>query len=315
MPKRHNTPQTISIMTRINQLTQKLALAPERASQITLTMYIQEAFIVRLIASPYWEALTLGGSQRLYRRDILQGLIGARPTQDIDFRCQLENNPAVLLEMVRQITSLPAEDGVAFDASIQLKPILEQTGHPGMQVRVDGFVGVARATLWCDLAFGTPLVPGQETLLFPRLLHPDESLAVHSYPLEAVLAGKLAALLKHGNQDSRCKDAYDIWFLAQRLDFIGATLRAALEAACTYQGVPLDPDAEAFASPAFLTDAHQLSLWDQFARRIGTRGEVPAFAVAMEMVRRLYGPVLRGEVGGKLWDHRVLRWGEPQAQP
>lgn len=315
MPKRSNTPQAVGIMTKINQLTKQLALTPATASQLVLTLYIQEAFLVRLVASPFAQDLVLGGSQRLFRRDVLRGLLGARPSRDIDFRCQITNDPVQLHALLEAILSIPVEDGVAFDSAIQLTPILAQIGQKGMQARVDGYVGVARATLWCDFSFGSPLVPGQETLLLPKLLRPNETLLVNCYPLETVLAGKIAALLEHGNQDSRSKDAYDIWFLAQRLDFLGNALRAALEAICAYQGLPLDPEAEAFVSPTFLTDAHQLALWDQFARKIGTRGELPPFATAMEMVHRLYGPVLRGEVGGKLWDHRVLRWGEPLAQP
>jgi predicted nucleotidyltransferase component of viral defense system len=49
---------------------------------------------------------------------------------------------------------------------------------------------------------------------------------LHAYTKESVVAEKFEAMVKLGVANSRMKDFYDLWELAQRLEFESATLAA-----------------------------------------------------------------------------------------
>ena len=76
---------------------------------------------------------------------------------------------------------------------------------------------------------GDAIVPEPEELEFPTLLKfPAPKL--NAYPKESVVAEKFEAIVKLAMANSRMKDFYDLWVLAQRFQFESATLAAAIQA-------------------------------------------------------------------------------------
>jgi hypothetical protein len=52
---------------------------------------------------------------------------------------------------------------------------------------------------------------------------------LHAYSKESALAEKFEAMVKLGVANSRMKDFYDLWVLAQRFEFESGTLAAAIQ--------------------------------------------------------------------------------------
>jgi len=50
---------------------------------------------------------------------------------------------------------------------------------------------------------------------------------LHAYPIYTVVAEKFEAVVKLGIANTRMKDFYDLWLLAQRFEFNGDLLRHA----------------------------------------------------------------------------------------
>ncbi len=298
-----------SILDRLNTLARKMGLPKDSATQTMLVFYLQEGFFARLRQSPYREQFLLGGGLLLYR--IALGPQVARQTQDADLLCRLERNPTVLLAALHAITQLPAPDGIRFDSQIGLSPIETAGPEGGYRARIQGAVGAARAILWLDLAWEPVTVPPQEVAL-PTLLNPAVSVPILGCAVEAILADKIASMLKRGQRNSRSKDYYDVWLLARTRDFEGETLETALRATCAWQSTAFDAAAEVFSAVDFPTNAHQLRLWQKFITEVGLEARAPTFAEAIHAVRALYGPVLRGEVQRHTWNHASQRWRAPR---
>jgi len=53
---------------------------------------------------------------------------------------------------------------------------------------------------------------------------------LNAYPKESVVAEKFEAIVKLGMANSRMKDFYDLWVLAQRFQFESGALAAAIQA-------------------------------------------------------------------------------------
>ena len=73
-----------------------------------------------------------------------------------------------------------------------------------------------------DIGFGDAVTPEPERIEYPTLLEFPAPL-LHVYPHDTVVAEKYQALVNLAMANSRMKDFYDLWVMASRFDFEGAT--------------------------------------------------------------------------------------------
>ena len=78
-----------------------------------------------------------------------------------------------------------------------------------------------------DIGFGDAVYPEPELVSFPVLL-PMEAPLIRAYPREASIAEKFHAMVMLDIRNSRMKDFYDIWFMANTWTFDMASLRNAI---------------------------------------------------------------------------------------
>ena len=118
---------------------------------------------------------------------------------------------------------------------------------------------------------------------FPALLDaPPPVLRV--YPRETVVAEKLQAMVVLGVLNSRMKDFYDVWHLAQHDAFEGQSLCDAIRATFARRGTAL-PETPPFAlTDEFAADAGKQTQWRAFA----SRGRLNADASLGEVVSALH---------------------------
>ena len=93
---------------------------------------------------------------------------------------------------------------------------------------------------------------------------------VNAYSLETTIAEKIDAILSLMEFSSRMKDYYDIYYLANKFDFDGATLTEALRKTFENRGHTFT--AEQFEQVmAFDSDDAMQKKWKAFARKIDTK--------------------------------------------
>ena len=90
-----------------------------------------------------------------------------------------------------------------------------------------------------DVGFGDVVVPAPELLELPAMLLDFPPPRLRGYTRESVVAEKLEAMVSLGAINTRYKDYYDIWFLAERFDFDGRVLARAVAATFERRGTPL----------------------------------------------------------------------------
>jgi hypothetical protein len=146
-----------------------------------------------------------------------------------------------------------------------------------------------RIPLQIDVGLGDAIVPAPEELEFPTLLEfPAPKL--NAYPNESVVAEKFEAIVKLGMANSRMKDIYDLWVLAQRFQFESASLAAAIQATfATRQTVlpislPLAFQADFYEVPSKQTQ------WKAFLRKSGLNAE-SSLEEMIRVIREFVMPV------------------------
>jgi predicted nucleotidyltransferase component of viral defense system len=184
--------------------------------QILLTRYALERLLYRLSVSEHRDRFVLKGAMLLatWVSDPF------RPTRDLDL---LGYGDAAAEAVARSFRTICAQevddDGVTFDiAALEAAPIRENADYAGVRVRTTATIAGARISIQVDIGFGDVVTPGPIDIDYPVLLDaPAPHLRV--YPVETVIAEKFEALTTLGIANSRLKDFYDLWLLAQTFEF------------------------------------------------------------------------------------------------
>lgn len=117
---------------------------------------------------------------------------------------------------------------------------------------------------------GDVIVPKQEKRKIPTQLDDFTAPTVNTYSLETTIAEKTDAILSLMEFSSRMKDYYDIYYLANKFGFDGATLTEALRKTFENRGHTFT--AEQFEQVmAFDSDDAMQKKWKAFVRKIDTK--------------------------------------------
>ncbi|MFW5835942.1 MAG: nucleotidyl transferase AbiEii/AbiGii toxin family protein, partial [bacterium] len=156
-----------------------------------------------------------------------------------------------------------------------LEKIRERNRHRGMRIKVPVTLGSARVVLQIDMGFGDAVYPAPTTLTIEPLLDLEPP-TVLAYPLEAVVAEKLEAMVSIGMLTSRMKDFYDICAVASARTFDRGLLVSATEATFERRGTTVPDSVPAVLTDAMPEDPAKAAQWAAFLRRIGrTLDELP----------------------------------------
>jgi hypothetical protein len=118
------------------------------------------------------------------------------------------------------------------------------------------------------------------------------------YPRETVVAEKLEAMVFLGTVNSRMKDFYDIWLLAQQFDFTGAEL--AVSIAKTFANRGTEPDGDPIALTTAFTDTETTKRqWTAFIRRSNLADAPATLEQLREPLRQFLLPVVAAITEGR----------------
>ena len=190
-----------------------LNLAKERNQpfELLLIRYTLERLLYRLSKSKHREKFVLKGAMLM--RHWLDD--PHRPTRDLDLLGFGDNDPELTLKIFREICAITADDAVDFDTGgLVVDRVRDESGYSGLRLKTYATVDGARVRVVIDIGYGDATEPGLNDIELPVLLDkPAPNL--RAYPYETVIAEKFQAMVALGLANTRLKDFYDIWILAQ----------------------------------------------------------------------------------------------------
>ena len=238
-----------------------------RSYQLCLQLFCQEEFLRRLEKSQYAENLVLKGGLFIYSVTDFD----SRVTVDVDFLLRkVSNTPKQLQTVIETIISTPTgNDFVTFEIK-DIVPIAVAKKYAGIGVSLVARIKNTKTPFSIDFGVGDVIVPKQEKRKIPTQLDDFTAPIVNTYSLETTIAEKIDAILSLMEFSSRMKDYYDIYYLANKFDFDGATLTEALRKTFENRGHTFT--AEQFEQVmAFDSDDAMQKKWKAFARKIDTK--------------------------------------------
>lgn len=240
-----------------------------RTYQLCLQLFCQEEFLRRLEKSKYVDNLILKGGLFIYSVTNFD----SRVTVDVDFLLRkVPNTPKELKPVLEEIIGISTGNNfISFEIK-EIAPIAVAKKYAGIGVSLVARIKNTRTPFSIDFGVGDVIVPKHEKRKIPTQLDDFPSPTVNTYSLETTIAEKIDAILSLMEFSSRMKDYYDIYYLANRFDYDGATLTKALKKTFKNRG-------HAFTVGQFeqviefVNDEAMQKKWNAFCRKIDTDTE------------------------------------------
>ena len=121
-----------------------------------------------------------------------------------------------------------------------------------------------------------------------------EAPLIRAYPREASIAEKFQAMVVLDISNSRMKDFYDIWFMANTWTFDMASLRKAIHASFERRGSTIPTGTPFALTEEFLNDPQKKQQWAAFVSRLNPGNKVPSFEEVGAMLRTFLLPCISG---------------------
>ena len=221
----------------------------------------------RLEKSKYAENLVLKGGLFIYAITDFD----SRVTVDVDFLLrQIPNTPEKLRTVLEEISAVDTGNSfITFEVK-DVAPIAVAKKYAGIGASLVAHIKNTRTTFGVDFGVGDVIVPKQEKRKIPTQLDDFTAPSINTYSVETTVAEKLDAILSLMEFSSRMKDYYDIYFLANKFDFNGATLTEALRK--TFENRNHKFTIEQFDQVmAFDDDPAMQKKWKAFTKKINTK--------------------------------------------
>ena len=269
---------------------------------LLLTQYVLERLLYRLSKSQYADQFILKGALLFvaWTRHF------HRPTRDLDLLGYGDASSERIRSLFQHICETEgAPDGLIFDPeSITVREIRENQEYESQRVHLTAHLGNARVQVQIDLGFGDVVTPAAQIIHYPTLFDFPEP-RIRAYPPETVIAEKLQAMVALGIQNSRMKDFYDLWLMAHKLSFDGATLVEAIRATFNRRKTKIPDDTPIAFSDVFVKEKNKAIQWQAFLRRNGLEDASGELSEITKFLHSFLMPPLlaasRGEPFRKSW--------------
>lgn len=283
------------------------ATASGSAFQELLLSYGLERTVYRLSMSEYKERFTLKGGIFLYA--LFDGEF-ARVTRDIDFLAKdMSNNVEDMKKVFEAIFTIECDDALRFDlGTLDVKNITEFKEYHGVSVSIIAYLDRTKVPVSIDIGFGDIIYPDRVKMDFPVLLDMEVP-EIFAYSISSVISEKFEAIVSLGDANSRYKDFYDIFILADRYDFDGIELKEAIRETFEHRGTGFD-DIFAFTDDFLVSEIHQ-SRWKAFLKKKKALVNVELEKV-VSLIKTMLLPIVDSIASGteytSKWDHTTRSW-------
>lgn len=286
---------------------QNRARRENRGTQELLTMYIVERWLARMSRSPFADDFVLKGGM------LLASFGSRRPTVDADALARnMASDEQTVGARVSEIASRPApDDGVEFlPETISTQFIRGDALYAGVRVTMGARLATAQVKLRLDINFGDPVTPAPRVIELPALRPGAEPIRILGYPLETVLAEKLATALDLGPANTRVRDFADVYTLTGTQPLLCGPVRTALVATAAFRNVTIRPLGTATTDMGAL----RASTYTAYRRGLGVAGATlpEQFQQVVDAVVAFIDPVIHDLADNAYWNPAERSWGATQ---
>ena len=274
--------------------------------QLVLVRYGVERLLHRLGVSKHANQFVLKGAMLF---QLWTGQLH-RSTLDVDLLGSGSDDVARLVKVFQEVCSQKVEDdGLIFlPDSVRGEEIRENQRYGGVRIQMVAMLEKAKIPIQIDIGFGDIMTPRPKAVPYPSLVGLPTS-KFRAYSKETVVAEKYQTMVSLGIANSRMKDFYDVWTLAQEFNFEGTLLGQAIQATFERRGTPLPKAVPLALTPEFWADKSKQTQWTAFINRGRLMRQAPAFDNVVDALNGFLWPITEAVVRGDKFDSQWVRGG------
>jgi hypothetical protein len=230
-----------------------------------------------------------------------------RPTADLDALARsIANDQEAILVLVSEIVKLPLDDGVQVrTATATSRIIRDQAVYSGVRIAMDSTIATATVKFRLDVNFGDPVTPAPDLVTLPSLRPGMEPVRVLGYPVETILAEKIATAIALGPANTRVRDYADIYTLTGMHAIAHHTARRALLATAAYRGMPVQPLSNVIGN---FVDVRRQT-FDAYRMRLGDAGlQIPQDLKTVVRAVTTFADPLTRDAAAATWHPTKRHW-------
>ncbi len=198
----------------------------KKSFQLYLNLFCKEEFLRRLSASSYKNNFILKGGMFIYTLTNFK----SRPTIDIDFVFINESYESEKIKkIIQEILVKDSQNNFIKMDIVKYQIITANKKYPGVRLSIEVTIKNVRTAFFIDIGINDVVVPSPVKRLIPVLVSEYKNPEIYTYSLESTIAEKFEIILNLLEINSRMKDFYDIYYLFNNYNFVGATLLKAVK--------------------------------------------------------------------------------------
>jgi predicted nucleotidyltransferase component of viral defense system len=286
-----------NITASIRQRLLNKAHVTNRSFNEILQYYAIERFLYRISRSRHASKFILKGALLF----IAWGTSPYRPTKDIDLLGFTTNELDAVERIFRELCDQEIEtDGLIFDKeTVKSERITEDADYQGVRINLIGYLGKAKIPIQIDIGFADVVTPEPIVLNYPTIL-PMPVPTLRGYPPESVVAEKLQAMVFLGSVNSRMKDFYDLWIMAENFEFDGQRLQKAIINTFKRRNSTLPKETPVGLSERFASDNQ--TQWQAFLLRLRIDNMSETITDVIRLLRGFLMPILNASAIEKIFE-------------
>ncbi len=282
------------------------AKATGKTMQELLIMYCLERTLYRLSISKYADKFTLKGGVLLYA--MFDGNY-ARTTADVDLLAEKMSNDVLnMCNVFKEILSVKTDDPIRYDLeSLKVEVITENKKYHGLNVSLLAYLDKTQINISIDIGFDDIIYPSKVKMDYPVILN-DDNPNIYVYSIYSCIAEKFEAIVSLGYDNSRLKDFYDIYIIANSFDFKSSELIEAIKETFHHRNtnyntiVVFDND---------FMDSVTIKRWNSFVKKKKVMINI-SLEDTINLIRVLLEPIVEviknNQDFSKKWNHISLNW-------
>lgn len=277
-----------------------------KTMQEMLIMYCLERTLYRLSISKYSNNFTLKGGVLLYA--LFDGAY-ARTTADVDLLAEkISNDVLNMYDVFKDILSIKTDDPIRYDFdSLKVEVITENKKYHGLNVSLLSFLDKTQINISIDIGFDDIIYPNKIKMDYPVILN-DSNPNIYVYSIYSCVAEKFEAIVSLGYDNSRLKDFYDIYVIANAFDLKSNDLIESIKETFNHRNTNFDTIV--VFDNDFIDDV-MIKRWNSFVRKKKAMINI-SLEDTINVINNLLKPIVEviksNQIFSKLWNHVSLKW-------
>ena len=230
-----------------------------KTAQAIIRIFFMERLLERISLSKYKDQFVLKGGM------LVSSLIGIdlRTTMDIDTTVKaVPLSEEELKRILLEICEIQLEDNISFQI-VNMETIMDDFDYPGIRIHLEAFLEKLKQPIKIDVSTDDTITPGAIEYKYP-LLFEEREICLNTYNIETLLAEKSQTIISRGLANTRMRDFYDLYEIAQKLEFSRNMYRQAFAATCKKREITFSKE-KVETELKNLSESKEIEkMWEQF---------------------------------------------------